>query len=226
MQDDTSSVLLRAIAGVDDEAAADISMNSIALLAKKGFEQVVSLLQHDNLINAVVGCMGRYPQSASIQTAACDILTSIALDRRIMSQICSCGGASGILSALCNLADDPIAVCKGFVALAHLNSMCDTAILQRHRSPETILHAMKTHEANLSVQMLGAAVIWNLSSCHSILKNDIVQLGGVQIISEAMERFIASSQLQEKGVSAASSVLYFVIHWNMIVAYSATLLSY
>jgi len=144
--------------------------------------------------------MTRYPKSSSVQIAACDILSTIALDRQVMSDICSCGGAGGIISALYNLSQDRLVVCKAFLALTNLIGICDPAILRESRGPKSVLCAMEAHPSDLSIQIRGATSLWNIASSHQSLQKEIVQSGGINTISEAMGTFIASKQMQEKGI--------------------------
>jgi len=190
----------------EEEEVADIAINSIALLTMKGFQAILTLLNNERLIDSIVGCMSRHSNSSSIQIAACNILSNIALDRHVMNDICSCGGTSRIITTLYNLSQDSLVVCKAFWALANIIGTCDAATLQKCKAPKSVLCAMEANPTDIFIQIRGATTLWSLGSCHSTLQKEIIQLGGIQTISEAMREFIASEQMQEKGIIALWSL--------------------
>jgi len=202
IQDDTASVLLGAMRDFEDEAVADIAINSILLLTKKGFQAILTLLENDRLVDSIVDCMMKHPNSSSVQIAACDILSSIALDTIFMMNICSHGGASRIISSLYNLSEDSLVVGNALMALSNIIGVCDPAILQESKAPERILCAMEANQMDLCIQIQGATALWNLGSPHNNLKNEIIEFGGISTITKAMKFFIASKEMQEKGIIA------------------------
>lgn len=117
-----------------------------------------------------------------------------------MTNICSCGGASRIISSLYNLSEDRQVVTKAFAALANIIGICDASHLQG--APKSILRAMEANAMDLCIQIRGVTALWNLGSPHNNLKMEIAQFGGIETISKAMGNFIASEQMQEKGIIA------------------------
>lgn len=188
----------------------DAAVNIILIISNTGFDVVKTLLRNELLVDVVVGCMFKYPESLSMQGACIDILTNIAVDDYIRPLVCHKGGTTRIISALKNLKHDPIAVCKAFMALSNLISGADVAILRAHDAPAAaiFLDAMKTHPQNLYIQVAATYALWVLAGIDDLFKDDIVNLGGTEIIVGAMERFIGSKHIQVRG---------FVAIWTLAV---------
>lgn len=91
---------------------------------------------------------------------------------------------------------------KAFVVLVNMIGICNVAILQESRAPKSVLCAMEANPTNIFIQIQGVIALWSLGSCHNTLKREIVQAGGIQMISKVMGNFIASEQMQEKGILA------------------------
>ena len=199
IQNDTAGIILRAMKDFDDETIAEIAITSLMCLAKSGYNSILALLHEDRLIDTIVECMMRHPNASSIQIAACDIFSAIALDRKIMRRIDSSGGATSIISTMYNLRNDPEVVSKAFVALANIT---DASILRESRAPRSIICAMEANNEDLYIQYQGLTALWNLASMNDSLKKEIVQNGGIEIISKAMANFLASEQIQEQGIVA------------------------
>ncbi|KAL7543676.1 hypothetical protein ACHAWF_007444 [Thalassiosira exigua] len=195
LEDDTVNAILLVVK-IFPNVAIDAIMQ---MLAEQGYQAIVTLLQNERLVGSVVETMIRHPNSSSIQMAGCHILSSIALDRRAITEICSCGGANIIVSNLCNLRQDRLLVCKAFEALTAIVGICDAAILHENRAAKRVLSTMEAHPSDIIVQVSGAALLWNLGSGPS-LKLDIVD--GIHILFDAMRLFLASEQMQEKGILA------------------------
>jgi len=121
---------------------------------------VTTLLSNEQLIPAVVGAMFKFPDRASLQGAAIDILSNIALDNFLRWDVCQRGGTSRIISALDNpkLKQDPTVVCKAFAALSNLISGASVEVLQNQDlpAPKIFVQAMAAHPQNLPIQVGGA----------------------------------------------------------------------
>ena len=104
--------------------------------------------------------MFKFPDRASLQGAAIDILSNIALDNFLRQDVCQRGGTSRIISALDNpkLKQDPTVVCKAFAALSNLISGASVEVLQNQDlpAPKIFVQAMAAHPQNLPIQVGGA----------------------------------------------------------------------
>ena len=107
IQNDTAGIILRAMKDFDDETITEIAITSLMCLAKSGYNSILALLHEDRLIDTIVECMIRHPNASSIQIAACDILSIIALERKTMRRIDSSGGANSNISTMFNPRTDP-----------------------------------------------------------------------------------------------------------------------
>lgn len=186
----------------------ETAVNIIQIMADNGFEVVKTILQNENLIETIVGCMFKFPESLSIQGACSDILTNIAVDNYIRADVCHKGGTTRIISALENLKHDPIVVCKAFMALSNLIAVADVEILRAHDTPvvEIFLGAMKLHPQNLYIQVVAAYALWGLAARHDSFKDEIVNKGGTEVVVASMERFIGSKHMQVRG---------FIVIWSV-----------
>jgi hypothetical protein len=132
---------------------------------------VTTLLSNEQLIPAVVGAMFKFPDRASLQGAAIDVLSNIALDNFLRQDVCQRGGTSRIVSALDNpkLKQDPTIVCKAFAALSNLISGASVEVLQAQDlpAPKIFVQAMAAHPQNLPIQVGGAYAL--CKSCGNLL---------------------------------------------------------
>jgi len=195
----------------DDAAdAIDIAINIILIISDKGYQGVTALLRHERLVDVVVSCMFKYPNSSSVQCAGTDILTNVSLDNYIRADVCHKGGTSRIIYALQQLRDDTQVVSKAFSALANLASGAEVEILLSPDAPAPVImvNAMTAHPQNLNVQICGAYSLWALSARSDAFKREIVNAGGAEAIAAAMTRFVASKEMQAKG---------FVVVWSLAV---------
>jgi len=213
ISDQLVAILMRFIQKeVDNEGSADLintAVNLVRIVTKK-FQGVTIILRHERLIDNVVCCMLRFPETLSIQGACIDILSNIALDNYIRADICQRGGTSRIISALQSLNHDAQLVCKAFAALSNLTSGADIQILRSPDAPApaVMVSAMRAHPQNLAVQIGAAYAIWALSARNDSFKDEIVNLGGAEAIADAMARFVGSKHMQDKG---------FVSIWSLAV---------
>lgn len=77
----------------DDEDVATIAVGTTYAITEMGFPARMMLLNHHEvLIGAIVECMFKFPSSASVIRAACDIFSNISLDNYYRSAICNMGG--------------------------------------------------------------------------------------------------------------------------------------
>ena len=184
------------------------AISIILITVNTGFDGWKTVLRNENLIETIVGCMFRFPDSLSIQSAGIDILTNIAFDNYIRADICHKGGTSRIISALENLKHDPIVVCKALMALSNLISGADVEILraQDASAAAIVIGAMKTHPETLYIQERATNTLWILAAKDDHFKDEIVNLGGTEVIVVAMERFIGSKHMQLRG---------FTIIWTL-----------
>lgn len=186
----------------------ETAVNIIQIMADNGFEVVKTILQNENLIETIVGCMFKFPESLSIQGACSDILTNIAVDNYIRADVCHKGGTTRIISALENLKHDPIVVCKAFMALSNLIAVADVEILRAHDTPvvEIFLGAMKLHPQNLYIQVVATYALWGLAARHDSFKDEIVNKGGTEVVVASMEKFLGSKHMQVRG---------FIVIWSV-----------
>jgi len=202
-QDETASVLLRVITNFDDKQIVEMALNTLACLTKGAFQYCVSLLNNEvGLIETIIEYMIKYQDELSIQSSACDLLSALALDREITLRICSCGGASRIITTLYTHRNEPSVVCKAFAALSNISGTVKASMMQESQAPRCILSTMEANETNLTIQTQAVNALWALGSMNSRLKEEIIQQNGIQLISKTMTHFIACQQLQEKGIIA------------------------
>ena len=192
----------------EEEDALDIAINTVLILTTKGFQAIMALVDHEMFIDSIVGCMFKYPNSPSINGACCDILSNISLDQNQRADICARGGTSRIISALKQLCHDRWIVCKAFGSLANLVNGADVEILCESEASENMLHAMQAYSDDCYVQIKAAGALWSLSARHDVFKDELVHLGGARMISEAMDKFVASGPMQARG---------FVAIWSLAV---------
>jgi len=199
------SVIIRFIQDeVDNDDAidlVDIAINIFLINSNKGFQAVTVLLRNERLVDIVVSCMMRYPTHPSIQSAGIDILSSVALDNYLRADVCQRGGTSRIIAALDNLRNDSNVVIKAYTALANLISGANPDILRARDTPapRILVEGMLSHRASLGIQIGGAYALWALSARSDSFKDEIVNLGGAEAVSIAMNRFVGSKQMQTKG---------------------------
>jgi hypothetical protein len=200
------SVIMRFIREeIDNDDAADLidtSVHIILTMSNMGFKAVVTLVRYELLVETVVACMEKFPDSPSIQCAGIDILNEVATDLSLRADICLTGGARRIIATLDELEHDPIVVCKAFKALANLVNGAGVEFLREHRASVLFVSAMKLHPQNLYIQTVATNALLALSARNFLFKSEIVDAGGAEAISKSMTRFIASKHMQLKGFSA------------------------
>lgn len=78
----------------DDEDVATIAVGTTYAVTEMGAfpARMMLLNHHEVLIGAIVECMFKFPSSASVIRAACDIFSNISLDNYYRSAICNMGG--------------------------------------------------------------------------------------------------------------------------------------
>ncbi|KAL7549594.1 hypothetical protein ACHAWF_012865, partial [Thalassiosira exigua] len=198
----------------DDEDAinyVDTVVNIILVITNTGFQGVTTLLRNDTLIDTVVGCMWKWPEDLSIQSAGISILSNVALDNFLRADICQRGGTSRIVSALDRLHGDPSLTCKAYAALSNLISGADVEVLRAPDAPapEVMVRTMRDHPEHLPVQAGGANALWALSSRSDSFKDEIVNRGGARAVADAMGRFVGSKHMQSRGL---------VVIWSLSVS--------
>jgi hypothetical protein len=92
------------------------------------------------------------------------------------------------------------------MSLTNLISGCDVEVLRLTNVSSNVHEAMTRFTEDLFVQVHGAAAMWHLASRDDIFKGILVDLGAVQRLSGAMDRFIASEQMTRKGIVALWSL--------------------
>ena len=100
------------------------------------------------------------------------------------------------------LKHDPMVACKAFMALANLVNGASDEFLREVRAPVIFISAMKLHPQSLYIQTVATYALLALSAKTDLFKRDIVNAGGVEAISEAMTRFVASKRMQLPGFAA------------------------
>ena len=60
----------------------------------------------------------------------------------------------------------------------------------------------------MTIQIAGTYALWALSAKSDSFKDEIINLGGADVIAEAMARFLGSKQMQARG---------FVVIWSLAV---------
>jgi len=199
--DDLVSMVVRFVGERESDAADMISAIDIVLaLTSMGFQALEILLKNEMLIYSIVGCMRRYPHSPSIQGASIDVLSNIAVNHDIKTEIFQSGGTDRIIFALGTLQQDRTVVCKAFAALANLVSAANAKILRANNATTVMIDAMKAHQQIVSIQIGAASTLWALASSAAFFQDDIASLGGVEAVAEAMARFVTSEQMQSKGL--------------------------
>ena len=204
--DELVSVIMRFIRedidNVDAADLIDISVDMILTMSNMGFKAVATLVRYELLVETVVACMEKFPDSPSIQCAGIDILNEVAVDSSLRADICLKGGARRIIATLDELKHDPIVVCKAFAALANLVNGASVEFLHEHRASVLFVSAMINHPQNLYIQTVATNALLALSARNNLLKSEIVDAGGAEAISKSMTRFIASKRMQLQGFSA------------------------
>jgi len=196
---------------IDSNDAADFiasAVNIILSMTNRGFRAVTILLRNETLINTMVRTMEKFPHAASIQGAGIGILTSMALENSIRGDIFRSGGATRIIASLDNVKNDAIIVSQAFSSLSNLMVGADFEILLGHEVPVAgiFIRAVTTHPKNLSIQIDGAHALWALSAVADSFKVEIINLGGAEVISNAMTEFIGSKHMQSIGFKAIWSL--------------------
>lgn len=194
---DLIAALERSIGETDEEEECDAAINIILTLSRKGCQAENSLLRNQSMIGSIVAAQFMWPESPRIQGAAASIFSNIALNNPTRADICQMGGTSRVISALNRLNQDPLFTCRAFQALANLFSGADAMILRSPDAPaaSVLVRAMTTHPENISVQIKGAHALWLLSSKGDAFNDEIVKLGGAEVLSEAISRFQGSEQM-------------------------------
>jgi hypothetical protein len=204
--DEAVSVVMRFIREeINNDDATDLidsSVDMILTMSNGGFQAVTTLLSNELLVETVVACMEKFPDSPSIQCAGIDILNNVAIDTHMRKDVCQKGGARRIIVTLDKLKHDPIVVCKAFLALANLGNAASVVILREHRASVLFVSAMTLHQQNLYIQTVATNALFALSARNDLFKSEIVDAGGADAISKSMTRFIASKHLQLEGFSA------------------------
>jgi hypothetical protein len=221
--DEVVSVIMRLTRKeIDNDDAADLvdtSVEIILTISNMGFKAVTTLLEDKLLVETVVACMEKFPDSLSIQGAGIDILNNVARDAHSRKDVCQKGGPRRIIATMDNLEHDPIVVCKSFVAFTNLVNGASDEFLHEVRAPVIFVRAMNNHPQNLYIQTVAINALWRLSArkqisnasralseINAFVKTDIVDAGGAEAISDAMRRFIASKHIQLPG---------FAVLWNL-----------
>jgi hypothetical protein len=190
-----------------DEGAAGTALDILKILAdERGHDAKIALSENVDIIAGIVSCMYMYPSSLIIQGKACDILRSLAVTNLKRSQICAEGGTTKIIEALRSMKDDPIFVCKAFMALENLLSGADIEVLTANKTTNVLLNAIEFNAQSINVQIHGANVIWHLSSRQNSFKEALVRHGAARLIADAMTRFLPSQEMQQKGFIAIWSI--------------------
>jgi hypothetical protein len=94
---------------------------------------------------------------------------------------------------------DSNVVYKGFMALENLVSGADVEVLIADDTPRVLFDVIEALPHSINVQIHGVEVLFHLTSRQDYFKNELVRLGAVRLISEAMTRFLPSYEMQHKG---------------------------
>ena len=88
---------------VDEDDAVNLIHTAIEVIlavATSGFQGVEALLRNKNMLDSIMSCMSKYPDSSSIQYACIDILSNTSLDPYTRADVSRRGGTGRIISAL------------------------------------------------------------------------------------------------------------------------------
>lgn len=192
----------------DDEEVATIAINTTYAITEKGAfpARMMLLNHHEALIGAIIECMFKFPASSFVIRAACDVFSDISLDNYYRSAICNMGGIGRINESLVEFANDELSTTKALVSLTNLISGCDIDVLRLTNVADNVLNVMSNHSDALFVQVNGISAIWHLSSRDDIFKDILTDLGAVQHLSVAMNRFLTSEKVIRKGIVALWSL--------------------
>ena len=101
-----------------DAEAAELEMNVFMTFNLKGHQAALLLLNNELLIDAVIGCIFKYPNTVSIQGAACDVISNVALDNYLWNNIISHGNTRRIVYPMGELIQDLSLMLKMLMYLA------------------------------------------------------------------------------------------------------------
>ena len=185
----------------EDEKVAVLSLHTMLAIACNGAFPAIEMMltRHELLIGAVVECMFKF-KSPQVIRAACSFFRNLSLDNYYRFTICNLGGIGRVIDALRDFTNDETTSCKAIMALTNLISGCDIEILCSNNVANNILETMTVFKEDLLIQVNGADAIWHLASRDDSFKDILVEIGSVQHLSAAIDRFIISEQMTKVGI--------------------------
>ncbi|KAH9580032.1 hypothetical protein LSM04_006730 [Trypanosoma melophagium] len=167
------------------------------------------LIYSTGCVNRVLEILRKYPLNAAIQENACSLLSYLSFDSEtITTNITEADGILLVLEAMRNFPDNEDLLVSACAALSGLtfNNLQGQKVIVEEKGVARILDAMRRGKS-ARLQENGCLAIgtmcWN-----SDLKADVVRLGGVEMIMDALQNHYTSPGLVKNACRALAQVAF------------------
>ena len=169
----------------------ELGCSILALLASAENLEVNMCITETDGIGVIINGLATFSSNERLQVAACKALSHLSIDQESRMLITFHGGLTLLVNAM-NTNVENIDILEGAcVALLNLSAHADEPELKDAKVIETVINMMRNNPDISKLQEKGLGVLQNLSMRISAAKSEIARLGGIRIIVEAINAFMA-----------------------------------